>query len=59
MSEGKSASEVKREKPSRGQAFVAGLQSWQNLTSAMIALAAAAWAWQYTQKQIEDGAGDS
>lgn len=29
------------------------LHRWQNLTSAMIALGAAAWAWQYTQKQIE------
>src|SRR4051812_28381046 len=29
------------------------VQRWQNLISAMIALAAAGWAWQYTQRQIE------
>lgn len=35
------------------RAFLNGLQRWQNLTSAMIALGAAIVAWQYTQRQIE------
>src|ERR1044072_4171513 len=33
--------------------FFDGMHRWQNLTSAMIALGAAAWAWQFTQKQID------
>jgi hypothetical protein len=36
-----------------GRKIIGCIHRWQSLTSAMIALGAAAWAWQYTQWQID------
>src|SRR5205807_6859802 len=44
---------VWRRQRRRRRLFFACVQRWQSLISSMIALAAAGWAWQYTQQQIQ------